>query len=326
MKFRRGEHMNIEHLEDSCPNHWTGRKGYSPDMICMHIVEGSVASAVNWFQNPSSQVSSHFIIGKDGRIVQMVKLSDGAWCNGDRKNPTAKLVINREGINPNSYTYSIEHEGYSYKDGSGALTEKQYQATLHVCKLIIDDMKNSYGINFIIDRDHLIGHYEINSIDKINCPGLDKGKNFPFDRLLADLKVWKEPYPFEINEEVYALEAVILEETAGYDSSTTYLLPKGSFAIVNKYHEINGRYMALKNEHNEYFKAAWTKEFTKFSKEKPTEPIPDSEDDNNQNDEEDNNDNNGVPSNNNVPHQKVCTFTTIFKFIGSLFQKIFKRK
>lgn len=260
--------MNIEHLEHTCPNHWADRKGQIPDMICMHITEGSTNSAISWFQNSSSQVSSHFIIGADGRIVQMVDLNKGAWCNGDRRNPTARLIKEREGLNPNTYTFSIEHEGFSEKDRKGALTEAQYQASLYACKEIIKFVKNVYGKDFIVDRDHIIGHYEINSIDKVNCPGLNKGQYFPFDRFINDLKTWQKefltPYPFIIGQIIYPKENVTLLETAGYGGNS-YVLPKNTKCIVSKYHEINGRYMALKNENGEYFTCAWTKEFDKFT-------------------------------------------------------------
>ena len=36
-------------------------------------------SAINVFKNNQSKVSAHFVVGRDGSVVQMVKLTDAAW-------------------------------------------------------------------------------------------------------------------------------------------------------------------------------------------------------------------------------------------------------
>ena len=143
---------------------FSGRSGWKPDVICCHITEGGYSGAVSWLCNPASQGSAHFVIGKQGEISQLVELKDGSWCNGTSTDPKGARyhknalspVVQSRATNANLYSYSIEHEGYSYKDLFGALTEPQYQATLYVMKLIIDDMKKTYGVDFRIDRDHLM--------------------------------------------------------------------------------------------------------------------------------------------------------------------------
>lgn len=152
------------------PNFWEGRKGRRPIAIVDHITAGNYPGCLTWMQNPKAQASANYLVTRDGRILQLVKDEDSAWANGFVKNPDWPLY---DGTNPNRYTLSIEHEG----TGSGDLTEEQYQATLwlhrHLCK----------KWEMLVDRDYIIGHYRIDSVNRPNCPGPD----FPWDRLFEDL-------------------------------------------------------------------------------------------------------------------------------------------
>lgn len=185
------------------PNYMS-RYGWKPDMIVMHVCEGSFNGSVSWLCNPNSGTSSHFVTGKNGEREQLVDLDKAAWCNGtavkegamyDYRRSTNRLVRERK-TNANYYTISIENEGYSYKDGCGALTEPQYQTTLQICKELI----TKYGIP--VDREHIVGHYEIAPKEKPNCPG----PNFPWDRLMNDLREWQggsKPSPTNQKVDVY---------------------------------------------------------------------------------------------------------------------------
>jgi N-acetyl-anhydromuramyl-L-alanine amidase AmpD len=156
--------MNLTKLNS--PNRYNGRGGWKPDMICCHVTESGCAGSVSWLNNPASSASAHFVIGKNGAVTQLIDLKDGSWCNGNSTDPKSRLyyknslnpIIQSRAANANLYTYSIEHEGYSYKDLYGALTEPQYQAAFEVIKLIIQDMKKSYNIDFVPDRNHLESH------------------------------------------------------------------------------------------------------------------------------------------------------------------------
>lgn len=181
------------------PNHYNGRGGWKPDIIVCHITEGGFQGAVAWLCDLKSQASAHFVVGADGQKEQLVDFKDGAWCNGTTTDPNSRLfyknsinrIVKSRDTNANLYTYSIEHEGYSYKDRFGALTEKQYQASLEVMKMMITDMKNTYGVDFIADREHLIGHFHIDPKGKPACPAPNQGANFPFDRFIADIRAWQ---------------------------------------------------------------------------------------------------------------------------------------
>ena len=180
------------------PNHYNGRNGWKADIIVCHITEGGFDGSVNWLCNEAAQASSHFVIGEKGQSAQLVDLADGSWCNGTSTNSgqntyygkSTNRLVRERATNANFYTYSLEHEGYSYKNRYGGLTEPQYQTSLSVMKQIINHMKNAYGITFVPDREHLIGHFEVAPITKPNCPAPNKGANFPFDRFLTDIRAW----------------------------------------------------------------------------------------------------------------------------------------
>lgn len=151
----------IKKIWKGSPNFWTGRKGYVPELIVIHIMDGTLSGTDSWFANTASQVSSHYGIGKNGEVHQYVKEEDSAWHAGRIDAPNAKLV--KQNVNPNLYTIGIEHEGSS-KD---VWTEEMKQASAALIQEICQRFKIS------IDRDHIIGHYQIYS-KKPDCPSRDK--------------------------------------------------------------------------------------------------------------------------------------------------------
>lgn len=159
------------------PNHWDGRDGNQVIAICDHIMQGTMESTRGWFNNPDSQVSAHFGVAEDGRIHQYVSLENAAWANGIAENIDQGIpwlvsaVANK--VNENNLTVSIEHEG----DTGDVMPEAQYQSTLALHRWLI----GLYGVP--VDRDHIIGHYQISGRQKANCPGT----GFPWQRLMADL-------------------------------------------------------------------------------------------------------------------------------------------
>lgn len=168
--------MKIEWV--GTPNHYNGRRGRKPIAIVDHITAGAYPGCLSWMQNPQAQASANYLVTRDGRIFQLVKDEDGAWANGAVNKPNWPLY---DGTNPNLYTLSIEHEGYGGSGGDGSLTEIQYQATLWLHKQLVAKWSIS------VDKDHIIGHYRIDSVNRPNCPG----PKFPWDRLFQGLAIMK---------------------------------------------------------------------------------------------------------------------------------------
>lgn len=127
--------------------------------IVIHVSEGSMESMDNHFSSRKSQVSAHYGISKEGKIHQYVLESHAAWANGRVLRPTARLVLEHPGVNPNFYTLSIEHEG----DGKSDFTPKQYE----VSALLIADLARRYDLP--INLDTVIPHRAIYAGK--TCPG-----------------------------------------------------------------------------------------------------------------------------------------------------------
>lgn len=82
--------------------------------VVLHVMAGTLDGTDAWFHNRESQASSHFGVGRDGRIIQWVDTNDRAWAQAGG----------------NSTWLSIEHEGES----GDALTVKQLAATARIVK------------------------------------------------------------------------------------------------------------------------------------------------------------------------------------------------
>lgn len=132
----------------------------NPDAIVIHIAEGMKASVVATFKDPIVQKSSHFLVNRDGSITQFVGTADTAYGNGIVDNPISELVLARVGTNPNDWTISIEHEGFSTAD----ITPAQYATTEKLVKFL------SSKWDIPLDSTHVFRHREIYAGK--TCPGM----------------------------------------------------------------------------------------------------------------------------------------------------------
>jgi N-acetyl-anhydromuramyl-L-alanine amidase AmpD len=166
------------------PNFSPAKERVGYDAIVLHIAQGGAAGSLDWLTNPASEVSSNFFISKNGDLFQLVSLADVAWCNGlkpDGKNwktPSGKPVTPswrglRQGLNPNRYTLSIEHDGYTGEALPAAMQATQTRLLKWLCEQL--------GWARLVPGQNLIGHGEINPVDKSFCPG----KAFDFAAIAA---------------------------------------------------------------------------------------------------------------------------------------------
>lgn len=131
------------------------------DVIVIHVMEGTMEGTLEHFsrKNPKDPVSAHYGVSKEGMIVQYVREQDTAYANGKMVRPTAEIVKERDGINPNFYTISIEFEG----SGEGDLTDAQREAGIRLLRDISERRR------IPLNRRHVLRHQEIRA-DK-SCPG-----------------------------------------------------------------------------------------------------------------------------------------------------------
>lgn len=151
--------MNI--IQKKSPNFWAGRKGYRPEGVVIHIMDGTLVGTDSWFANPASQVSAHYGVGRTGEVHQYVKEEDTAWHAGRVDAPAWRLI--KPNVNPNLYTVGIEHEGKADDVWTDAMKQSSAELVREICQ----------RWQIPIDRNHIVGHFEIFS-KKPNCPARDK--------------------------------------------------------------------------------------------------------------------------------------------------------
>jgi len=165
------------------PGFWGG----IPKWLILHKTAGftSAQDVAAYFQSGSNglEVSSHYIIGQDGTVVQCVRETDGAGANGVLEAGHDSWWTG----NPNLVTYSIEHVDPS-SDNSTPLTAAQqaasFQLILDLCTRRKIEMKPADASGGIT------GHYSIDPISRQRCPG-----NYPWDALWTYLKEKSMPIP-----------------------------------------------------------------------------------------------------------------------------------
>lgn len=126
-------------------------------IIVHYDAASNSASAINWMTNPSSKVSAHFHIDRDGRVVQLVDLNRRAYHAG-------KSSWNGY-IDLNWYTIGIELQN----TGTQEYTQVQLDSLLGLCQLLVSEYPSI---------EDTLGHSDI-------APGrkVDPGKQFPMDWL-----------------------------------------------------------------------------------------------------------------------------------------------
>ena len=103
------------------------------------MAEGRGNFTKTWLRSERSHASSHYVVSRRGRIVQLVHQSDIAWHAGNWK-------INARSV-------GLEHEGIT--GDPGGFTRAQYHAS---ARLAAHVARRSL---MPIDRRHVIGHDEV---------------------------------------------------------------------------------------------------------------------------------------------------------------------
>jgi N-acetylmuramoyl-L-alanine amidase len=186
----------MEVIQKPSPNFGVGRLNYKIEAIVIHIMDGTLQGTDSWFATPASQVSSHYGIGLNGEVHQYVKEENTAWHAGRVSSPTWSLY--KPGVNPNSYTIGIEHEGKADTIWTDAMKKSS--------SCLIRDLCKRYNIP--IDREHIVGHYQIFS-QKPNCPGINKNIINELILLAKDGKPTLQDALAKLEEGITMLKSII---------------------------------------------------------------------------------------------------------------------
>ena len=192
-----------------------------PLVFVDHIIDGwkRTLDRGDWRLNNS--VGVHFGIGRDGSISQYASIFDAHWGNGlvgaasqadrrgieryDRSNrhlaaieeegtwqagsgnwwlsaPSGGSLLNQRSI-------STEHEGFPFdKSGFDATwPEEMIEATIRIKRWCLEELERK-GLPMMADDDLLIGHFQIDGVNRVNCPGPE----WPRGRILADVSDSKQ--------------------------------------------------------------------------------------------------------------------------------------
>lgn len=134
----------------------------------------SAESEAAWrINDPANQNSMTLCVNRDGSVVQLLgdPLAMAPWSNGDVNRPDTSnrriAQIVADGVNANVRTLvSIENVGY---EPGYPLTGAQIETNAR----IIAHFHRLAGV--AINRTSVVGHYQLNSVTRPNCPGRDKG-------------------------------------------------------------------------------------------------------------------------------------------------------
>ena len=124
----------------------TGAKTNRINGIVIHYTANPGSSAQNnrdYFNSPQSQVSSHFVVGLNGEVIQCVPLDEQSSAS------------NRRNID----TISIE---VCHPDSTGEFSIPSYNAAVKLCVWLCE--------NFRLDEDDIIRHYDCEGAAHKLCP------------------------------------------------------------------------------------------------------------------------------------------------------------
>ena len=160
-------------LVQASPNHGD-RRGRAPDSIVLHYTgmptaEGALAQLCN----PQAEVSAHYFVFEDGRIVQLVPEERRAWHAG------RSSWFDETDMNSASIGVEIVNPGHD--GGLPPFPDAQIAAVIALCADI--------AARRAIAPERILAHSDI-------APGrkVDPGEKFPWARLAAEgVGVWREP-------------------------------------------------------------------------------------------------------------------------------------
>ncbi|MEF8727226.1 MAG: N-acetylmuramoyl-L-alanine amidase [Accumulibacter sp.] len=170
------------------PNHNARR----PNFVIIHdTTNSSVEPALRTLTDPARGVSSHYLVGRDGTLYQLVDEDRRAWHAG------ASYWGGTTDINSASIGIELDNSG------AEPYPEDQIVRLLQ----LLHELRQSHRI----PAGNVLGHGDI-------APGrkVDPGRRFPWQRLAAEgFGLWCRELPAE--QDVVALDPLLALQAIGYD-------------------------------------------------------------------------------------------------------------
>ncbi len=156
--------------------HADGREDRQPDMLILHYTGmPDSGEALQWLCNPISNVSAHYLVFENGRILQMVPEIRRAWHAG---------VSSWHGeTDINSCSIGIEIANAGHPGGLPDYPDVQTGAVIELCRDIASRWR--------IAPERILAHSDVSPGRKI-----DPGEKFPWHSLAeVGLGLWVKPAP-----------------------------------------------------------------------------------------------------------------------------------
>ncbi|WP_370318864.1 N-acetylmuramoyl-L-alanine amidase [Oricola sp.] len=197
------------------------RKGEAPvDILLLHYTGMETGQgAEDWLCDPQSEVSCHYIVHEDGRVVQMVPEALRAWHAG-RSHWKGETDINSRSV-------GIEIVNGGHEFGLPAFPAPQIDAVITLSRDIL--ARNA------IPPERVLAHSDVAPRRK-----RDPGELFPWDRLAAaDVGHWVEPAQIgggrffskgESGQPIEALQSMLA--MYGYKAAITGVFDENTAAVV----------------------------------------------------------------------------------------------
>ncbi len=161
---------------DASPNFGPRKDGKKPEFVILHYTGLRTAEeALDILKSPEHEVSAHYLVHEDGRVVQMVAESERAWHAGKSCWKGERDI--------NSASLGIEIVNAGDLENFPPYPDAQIAAVIDLCRSLCERHK--------IAPAHVLAHSDIAPERKI-----DPGENFPWRILFeAGIGHWAEPAP-----------------------------------------------------------------------------------------------------------------------------------
>jgi len=156
--------MSIKTIINYSPNFYSKKRKINQIKFIIFHYTGmkKESEAINKLKNIKSQVSCHYLIKNNGKIITMVPNSYIAWHAG------ISAWNNFKFLNKNSIGVEISNPGHNFKYRD--FSKQQIQSILRLSKFLIKKFK--------IEKKNILGHSDIAPVRK-----KDPGEKFPWQYL-----------------------------------------------------------------------------------------------------------------------------------------------
>ena len=153
------------HEQRPSPNHGPRAAGKPVDILLLHYTGMiSEVGALTWLASPRSQVSAHYFVAEDGRIVQMVDEAERAWHAGQ------SFWAGESDVNSRSIGIEIANPGHEF--GYRSFPRVQIAAVIALCRDVLS--------RHAIPPRRVLAHSDVAPLRKE-----DPGELFPWGELAA---------------------------------------------------------------------------------------------------------------------------------------------